>query len=213
VATLQIPIAKAGRNVTIEVDTDFLNDAPDEVINLVILEGLKTVLNSRMSKVKSPKAAAESGSTEEEAKAALAQAEKNLEDLKAGKLKKRTSGASSKTGVAREVMTEARRLAKEDVKNQMRAKGIKISHVKASQITAAANAFIEADPSYITRAEANLSEAKAKTIAIDITALIQEDAKLVEKAEAAKSERKSQLSAKQAGKVAKRKPGAELRAH
>jgi hypothetical protein len=150
--------------------------------------------------------------------AALKIAEENLSNLKAGKITKARGGAKDANGnkVAANVMTEARRLAKEVVKNEIRAAGMKISHVEASVITKAANELIAADPSFIENAKANIEARSAVKSAINIADLVHESPKLVAKAEAAKAERKTQLSAKQAGKAAPRKkkaPEAETAAH
>ena len=83
-------------------------------------------------------------------------------------------------------MTEARRLAKEVVKNEIRAAGMKISFVEASVITKAANELIAADPSFIENAKANIEARSAVKSAINIANLVHESPKLVAKAEAAR---------------------------
>ncbi len=88
----------------------------------------------------------------------------------------------------------------------MKAEKIKISTVKASDITVAAKAFIEADPSIITTAEANLAARAETPVKINIKSLIQADPTLVAKAEAKAAAAKAEkpLSKTQAGKVAPR---------
>jgi hypothetical protein len=157
-----------------------------------------------MSKLAAP-SKLEGAEAEANKAAALAKAEENLSDLKAGKLVKRSASAS-KTGVPREVMTEAIRLAKDVVKNEIRKAGLKISHVAPKEITENAKALVAADPSYVEMATEELAKRAAKPSVIDIKSIIKEDPKLKAKAIAAAAERKSQLSAKQAGKVAPRKP-------
>ena len=89
------------------------------------------------------------------------------------------------------------------VEREIRAAGMKISHVEASEITKAANALIEADPSFIEQATANIeARAEKKVTTVDIKSLIHESPKLVEAANKRKAEAKTQLSAKQAGKPA-----------
>lgn len=209
-AILRIPITKAG-NRPIEIDTDA--DLNDEMYLLALEEGLKVLMNKRMSKVPAQKGL-EGKALSDAQDSAYAIAEENYASLKAGKLRKGRAGPTTADGkkVSGVIMTEARRLAKEVVKNEIRAAGMKISHVEASEITKAANALLDQDPSLIEQAKANL-EARAQTpVALDITTLIKESPKLVEKAEKAKKERKGQLSAKQAGKTAKRSKG-EAQAH
>lgn len=199
-ATLRVPVTKAG--TTIEVNSDTL---PEEAYKFVFEAGLKAVLNLGMSKILTK--GLEGDKLAEAQAAALAKAQENLDNLLAGKIKKGRTTAKDANGnkVSGPVMTEARRLAKEVVKNEIRAAGMKISHVEASVITKAANELIAADPSYIEKATANLEARSTIKSAVDIKALVHESPKLVAKANAAKAERKTQLSAKQAGKVAPRK--------
>ena len=199
-ATLRIPVTKAGS--TIEVDTDKL---PEEAFRFVVEAGLKTLLNMSMSKILTK--GLEGDDLAKAKSAALAKATENLDALLAGKVKKTRSTAKDANGnkVSGPVMTEARRLAKEVVKNEIRAAGMKISHIEASVITKAANELIAADPSFIAQAQANLEARSTVKSAVDIKSLVHESPKLVAKAEKAKAEKKEQLSAKQAGKVAPRK--------
>jgi hypothetical protein len=209
-AILRIPITKAG-NKPIEVDTD--TDIPDAMYQLALEEGLKILLNKGMSKIATK--GLEGDDLEGAKAAAFAKAEENFASLKEGKIKKGRATATDKNGgkVSGVVMTEARRLAKEVVKNEIRAAGMKISHVEASEITKAANALIAADPSFIETATANIEARAAKKVSgVDIASLIHESPKLVQAAEARKAASKTTLSAKQAGKAAPRKR-AEAVAH
>ena len=210
-AVLNIPIAKAGKGVTFSVDMETVNEllAEDAIFKQVVEEGLKTILNSRMSKLSAP-SKLEGKELESAKAAALAKAQENLADLRAGKLTKKTGGATK--GVAGKVMTEARRLARDIIKNEIRKAGMKPSQVEAKDITAAANALIEQDPSLIEEAKANIEERETKPLAIDIKSLVKESPKLQAKAKAKAEQAKANkpLSAKQAGKVAPRKPSAAV---
>lgn len=199
-ATLNVPITKAGSSLSI--DTDAL---PEESFRAVVEAGLKALLNLGMSKILTK--GLEGDKLVEAQAAALAKATENLDNLKAGKVKRGRSTAKDANGnkVSGPVMTEARRLAKEVVKNEIRAAGMKISHIEASVITKAANELIAADPSFITKATENLEARSQVKTTINISTLVHESPKLIAKAEKAKAERKTQLSAKQAGKVAPRK--------
>lgn len=207
-AKLNIPITKAG-NKTIEVDTD-VHLADEGMFKLVIEAGLKAILNLKMSKVKSAKGLSEADAAKEQA-AAMEIAAKNLDDLANARTKKgRAAGTAKIAGV---VMTEARRLAKEVIKNEIRAAGMKVSHVEASTITSLANELLKSDDSYIAQAKVNVEQRSAK-VNVDKEAAISllqklggvaESPKLVAKAEKEKADKKSTLSAKQAGKVAPRK--------
>lgn len=191
-AVIQVPITKAG--ATIDFDTA---DLSDEVYAVVVMEGLKTLLNRGASKITKETYPVEA----ERKNAALAKAAEQVEKVKAGEVKR---GGKAKSKESAVVMTEARRIARNLVKDAMKEEGIKISHVKASEITAAANELINSDPSILEQAKANLAAAEtAPKAKINIKALIKEDPELVKKAEAKKAkERESKpLSAKQAGKV------------
>ena len=196
-AILKIAIAKGGKGAIFEVDTDVLNseDFPADAYQRIIEEGLKSLLNSRMSKLAAP-TKLEGDAFEQNKAAALAKAAENFDLLCKGELVKRA--ASAKSAAPREVMTEARRIAKEVVKTEIRKSGMKPSLVPAADITAAANALIESDPQYIRTAEANLAERATVTSKIDIASLISESPKLKAKAEKAAADKKAQLSAKQA---------------
>lgn len=205
---VNIPISKAG-NRTLQVDA---NSLPADMFKLVVIEGLKAVLNSRMSKITGMKDLEGEALSKLHADA-FKIAEENLANLIAGNIKKKGIAAKSKIPAA--VMTEARRLAKEVVKNEIRKAGHKISHIPASVITAAANKLIADDPSYIDMAKASIEartakttigegqEAQAHAIALLDKLGVSESPELVRKAEAEKAKRKADkpLSAKQAGKT------------
>lgn len=191
------------------VDTRTFND---EVYKEVLLQGIKVIAERNMSKLTK-----EAYPDETERKAAIkAKAEENVRAMADGKIKitgktvKKVSGA---------IMTEAMRLARNLVKDAMKANKIKISHVKASEITAAAKALLESDHSIVATAEANLKAREATPVKINIASLIHVDPSLVAKDEAKRAKEKADkpLSSKQAGKVAPRakasKPTTEHHAH
>jgi|SRR5690348_9870485 len=206
-AILQIPIAKAGKGVTFAVDTDVFNelmaDNPEAAMRIVE-EGFKAILNSRMSKLAAP-SKLEGADYEANKAAALAKAEENLDDLKAGKLVKRASTAKA-TGVDRAVMTKAVQLARDVIRGELRKAGVKISHVAPREITEYAKQQVAENPKYIEDAKALIAEAAEIKPSVDIASVIKLDPKRVAKAEKEKAARKEerQLSAKQAGIVGKR---------
>lgn len=194
---LNIPVTKG--KATLAIDTDAI---PEAVYAYALAEGLKVIMNKGMSKVTKV-----TYPVEDELKAAaMAVAEKNVEAIKNGTIK--IPGAKSATKASGAVMTEARRLAKNIVKDQMKEAGLKISHYPAKEITAAANELLAADPSIIETAAANLEARAAMPVKAEgILATLKADPKLVAAAEAKKS--KSTLSKTQAGKVAPRAKGAK----
>ncbi len=204
-----VPIVLKNGSGIVEVDTSRL---PDDVYREALMQGLKVIAERGMSKMTK-----EAYPDEAERKQAIKEkAEANVQDMYAGKVK--LSGAKSAKKASGAVMTEAMRLARNLVKDAMKANKIKISHVKASEITATAKKLLDDDPSIIVTAEANLKAREATPIKIDIASMIKTDAALVAKDEAkkAKAAAEKPLSKAQAGKVAPRakaKPAAHHTAH
>lgn len=199
-AILSIPITKAG-NRPISVDIDAI---PEAIYAEALAEGLKVILNKRMSKVGSITKL--DGEEKEKAMAlAFSIAQENLAAAMEGKSSKRGSSSSTKLPAA--VRTEAMRLARMVVKDEIRNAGMSPSKVENSVITNAAKQLIEQDPSLIETAKANLEAKVRPATSINLADLgVVESPKLVKKAEEAKLARKAgPISAKQAGKVAPRK--------
>lgn len=196
---VEVVITKAKR--TLGVNVAALSDAMFEEI---IYRGLTDILNSAMSKITVKDLEGEELVAAQTA--AFAKAEENLKTLMEGKVKHKGARGSTKASkVSREVTTEAMRLARDIIKDQIRADGGKPSHYKASDISKWAKELLEADPSYYAQAEATIEARKTKPVAISLAGL-KPDQKLVDKAEAKKAAAKpkagGQLSAKQAGKTA-----------
>src|SRR5438105_4308522 len=110
---------------TVTVDTARL---PDAVYREALMQGLKVIAERAMSKLTK-----ETYPDETERRAAIkAKAEANIEEMYSGKTK--ITGAVAVKKASGAVMTEAMRLARNLVKDAMKANKIKISHVKASEI-------------------------------------------------------------------------------
>lgn len=206
-AVMKISVVKAGGQ-TVDVDTDAITNS--RVYEYIFEIGLKTLLNRGTTKITKASVPVEA----ERFKQAMEAAEKQLKDMYEGKT--RIVGSKAASGKASgEVMTEARRLARNMVKDAMKAKKIKVSYVEASEITKAANALLAADPSIIEKAKASLEARKeegdkAADILSKIVGAVPQSDKLIAKAAAAKAAdaKDKPLSAKQAGKPAKAKPQA-----
>lgn len=201
----KVPVTKG--KATLDVDMDRL---PDAVYREVILQGMKVVLNRGMTKITK-----ETYPNADELKAAaIAKASETVEAMYAGKIRIMGAKAEKTSGA---VMTEARRLARNLVKDELKRQKVKISYVEASEITKAANALIAADPSIIKAAEESLKARDAKSAGIKeklaglVQAVPQSEAKK-KKAEADKAKAKEQLSATQAKLTAKSKPGTQPQA-
>ena len=193
----------------IEVDTALL---PNEVYKEVLIQGLKAIAERNMSKLTK-----EAYPDEGQRKQAIHdRAMENVQAMYDGKIK--ITGAAKVKKASGAVMTEAMRLARNLIKDAMKANKIKISTVKASEITKAAKAYIETNPGLIATAEANIKAREETPMTLDIKSLIKVDPELVAKDEAKKAKAKADkpLSKAQAGKVAPRakgtKPGAQANA-
>ena len=200
-AVLTIPVVKS--KGVIEIDTEKL---PDDVYTEVMLQGLKTLVNRGMTKCTEK----DLGSKEEVVKEAQILAQKNVDKIYAGDIK--FSGKASKTKVTGAVRTEAMRIAKDRVKDALRANGYKLSNIKASVITEAAKALLDEDVSIIQAAEqAIAARSEAPKLPTNVLSLVKEDPELAAKnaKKLADDKAERQLSAKQAGKVKGRKPKAK----
>jgi len=221
-AELQIPITKGKGFLTINTDdVEKGGDMTAEVYREALIQGLKVILNRGMSKI--TKESFENEGGEEAMKAAaMKTAEKTLGAMRTNSI--RFTGEKKASGkVAGEVMTEARRIARNYVKEGLKAEGEKIAHYPAKEITRAANEMIAENPEIVEEAKRIVEARKAETIGtgkIDLKRFaksINKDPKLVAAAEKEKAERKAASSATKAGKVAVRaKPkagGAQHTAH
>jgi hypothetical protein len=193
-AIMQVPVVK-GKGV-VEIDTDTL---PEAVYAEAILQGLKTLVNRGMSKV----TVKDLGDEEKVKAEAMIIAEQNVAKIRSGEIK--FSGKAKASKVSGAVQTEAMRIARNRVKDALKAAGMKISYIKASDITAAAKELVASDDSIVAEATANIAKRAETPMPIDIKALVQEDSSLKAKGEAKKAAAKAekQLSAKQAGIPAK----------
>jgi hypothetical protein len=199
-ASADAPQAKlvkvALKNGAGEIDVD-VNQIPEHVWNEVILQGLKAIAEratSKATKAAYPDEAERKGQI-------LAIAKANVADMYAGKTKLSGQKAAK---VAGKVMTEAMRLARNLIKDALRKAKRKQNSVTAKELTAAAKAYIAANPSIVATAEANL-KAREETPQLDLGKLLGVDvSKLAEV-----TPPKPPMSKTQAGKVAPRAKGAK----
>lgn len=182
---MQIPIVKAKGDIAVDLDK-----LPDEMVQEIWFLGLKAMLNRGMTEVTGT-------DSPQKRKDAMDAAAANLQKLYEGKMR-RTSGQKSAKGQG-EVMTEARRLAKIEVKAALKDAGHKVSYIPASEITRLANEYLatEDGKEIISLAKEAVEKRNAKKGArkIDVSTA-QEDPKLAAKAEKQKAERKKERAAK-----------------
>lgn len=177
---------------SIDVDlNELMQSLPAEAIREIMIQGLKHVLGAKMTKI-----------AKELVGDIQAQAAKNLENLKVGVFGR----ASKPKGVSGAVMTEARRIARLLVKDELKRQKLKVSHYTAAEITAAANGLIDANPGLLKQAEENISARSAGTIKIDLGGL-REDPVKVAKAEEAKAKKKAATTPASAGQLSAAKAG------
>jgi predicted RNase H-like HicB family nuclease len=191
----KVPVVKSKGSVEIDYA-----QIPDDMLRHIIAAGLKVLVNGGTSKITKSTYPDEAELTT----VAQAKAEERASEIIAGTLKVAGSKAKGKTPA--KVMTEARRLAKAYIKDQMREQGLKISHYDAKEITAAANDLLESMPELIAQAEANLKQREEVPVAtkLDLSSLMKVNPAKVQKATEA-NEKKKVLSAKQAGMTTKKK--------
>ena len=198
---INVPIPKA-KDVLV-VTNALIEALPQEVYNEILLQGFKAVLNRGMSKI----TLADLGDADKVKSEAMLKAQANLEDVQAGKV--RITGGAKAGKVSGAVKTEAMRLSRNIIKDELKRLGHKISHYEASEITTFAKEYLEENPSILETAKANL-EARAKIAAGEgdklssLVAKIKTSDVLVAKAEA-KKKKGGTISAKQAGMPAKAK--------
>lgn len=190
---LSVPIAKAKQNL--EVDSDLITD--ERTFQEIFMLGLKAVLTRGMTKITTT--GLEGEELDKARTAAFEKAKENLVAVYEGKIRFMSAKASK---TPRAVTTEALRQAREDIKEQMKASGIKLRYVKASQVTAMARALIADDPSYLENANKVIAERaeRSKKIKIDVSTIELDEEKMAEDAKE-KEEAGKVLSALQAGKV------------
>lgn len=189
---LRIPVVKA-KGEYLELDTDIL---PIHVYKEIMIQGAKVVLNRGQTKI--TKAAFPD--PQDLRDAAMAKAQETLEAMYQGKI--RVMGGSKSDKVPREVMTLARQMAKQIVKQQIKDAGMRIGSFETKDITAAANAMLIATPAIVEQARADLENRnKLKITGFDVTSL-KKSAKKEQELERKKAEKV--LSAAKMGQVAQR---------
>lgn len=193
-AVYQVPILKA--KLSIEIDSGKLHE---DIYAYALQLGMKSIAN-RLSKIKK-----EDFATDEEYQTAAFEASTKLVEAMYSGKGIRMVGVKAKAKTAGAEKVEARRLARDVVKSQIKAAGEKLKNYSAADITEAADALIEANPEILAEAKANLAARadKAEKLKIDVKA-ITKSAKPAKPKASPKAE--GQLSATQAGLVAKGKP-------
>lgn len=199
---MRIPVTKSGG--VVEIDTSAI---PQDVYEAALAEGLKALVNKGMSKITLKDL---EGAELAKAKAAAqAKAEENAAGILDGTIK--LPGRKSHSKEPAEVMAEARRLAKNLVKDELKEANIRLKDVASKDLTAWAKKVLDSNPELITEARANVEARKESKLAgtINLKGLVGVSFDTLKASgEAAKAkavERGKQLSAKQAGMPAKRK--------
>ena len=135
---ISVPVSKAG----IDFDLD-LDQTPDEIYKIMLVTGAKTLLGRGLTKF------TVRGLVGEELEAMREKIAQKVQETIQSIYKNtiRIAGRrKAKTGIPRAVLTEAMKQAKEAIKVILRKKKIKLSTVKASELTKAATSYLEANP-------------------------------------------------------------------
>ncbi len=155
--TVLIPKAKQ----SLEVD---LSQLPEEVWSEVVNLGLKSLLTRGMTEIKTT--GLEGKALETAQHAAFEVAQGNLEKMYSGEIRLTTTKRVKVKGKER---TRALQKAKNIVKAQMKAEGLKISHYSAKEITMAAESVLEDNPELIAEARAELEAEEKQTAKVKIS--------------------------------------------
>jgi len=155
-ATIDVVINKAGKE-PIPVDMDRINALESEQFQFLFINGLKTVMERGLGKVKSKDLEGDELAKEQAKGREIVL--KNLNDVYEGKFRI-PGGKGSK--LPQKVKTEAMRLARIAVKAAIKENGQRIKDYSAKEITELAAGAMEEDPSFVTEATANLAAAETK---------------------------------------------------
>jgi hypothetical protein len=188
---LEVAVTKA--NSTLSIDTAAI---PQPVYEAALAIGLKHMVNMGMSKITGLKTMSETELAKAQADA-MKIAEKNLSKIMDGSIKIPGMKAKSDGKTPKAILDEARRMAKAKVKAILKEKGYVLKTIPAKELTAAANAFVTANPSILKEAEAAIEARNRVTTSDDSLAAIFAGI-------SAQPAPEKQLSAAQAGKTAKR---------
>jgi hypothetical protein len=140
---LQIPVPKAGKEVTVEIDpNEVMAEWPEDTIREILTQGLKVVLNRGQTKLKSVRNMTDKADAEAEAKAIVATVEKQIELCKAGKIKV-TGGKTKAAGSRSPERVIAMQLARQAVKDELKRRNMKPSHYAQSEISKMAEQLLQ----------------------------------------------------------------------
>ncbi len=203
----KIPLKGGGE---LEVQADIIGKLGDTSYDEILFLGLKAALSKGLDKAVGVVKGLSADQLEVAKAKGVEKAKANLEALISG-----TAKTSKKKAVKtdRALQSEALRIAREMVRNGLIAAGEKVSYRPLSEITLAAKALIEANPTILEMAQANMDAAANATKAVseklaEIVKTVKPSDKLIKAAaeKKAKAAADKPLSAKQAGKTKKHIP-------
>lgn len=193
--TIQLWCPKAGRYF--EIDP---SQIPIEVYTEALQKGLESFMNRGMTKILT--AGLEGKELNDAREQAAEVAEANVEKMLKGEVRLRGSTRSASkaaNALERKANTLALQKARGLVREAMKRNGIKVSYVKASEITSAAKVYLADHPDMVEEAKAELAKIEANADDVDVSNIKIDPAK-VAAAEEKKKAAKEQLTALQAGK-------------
>lgn len=205
--SLVIPVPKGTYKDDIGSVEVCLQAIPRDSYQEILIKGLASILVRGMSDIKdkeNPKNRA----------LAMEQAQKNLKDVYTSKIRM-SKGVRAK-GMSGEIKTQAMRDAREIIKAHIKAKGLKVTSYKASEISAEAQNLLDGEygPEIIAAAKATVEARHKEQGKIKVDLSIQPDPALVAKAEAkAKRSKKPKADKVPLGEVMQRAKPAQATAH
>jgi hypothetical protein len=193
-----IPVVKGGGVVSINI-----TDMPDQSYRGIVASGLKIAINSGATKItQDTDAEGKKYYTEENKKAALELARKKVEQLMTGDFKF-GRGSTADKGLPHKLVVLATQKARDAIRQLIKDSGGKVTHYKASDITAAAKALLadeEKGKYFYDEAQAELDK-QSKVNLSGFTLGIHEDPEKVKKAKEKTKLDVGQLSAAAASRT------------
>lgn len=152
---IDVSVSKGKGTIRVYVD-----DIPETMFLEAVTRGLKDMANTGLAKVTVKGLEGEELQKAQSKAMEIAQA--NIDKVLAGTF--RTGRTTSAGKVPGRVMTEARRLAKAQVKAEIKLAGFKISHIPAKQITDLANQYLASEDgaAIVEQARLNIEAIDAK---------------------------------------------------
>jgi vacuolar-type H+-ATPase subunit E/Vma4 len=153
-AEITLTIKHGGADYTVVIDTEVI---PERLYLAALERGLKDFVKSGITKAKFDMTGLEGEALEAKQSKVQEKIKENVEKIYADKTIVR-GAPKKKSGVPKNVMTEAMHMARAHLKALMKKQRIPIAKIKASALTAAAQSYLETNPEILKKAYAIIEE-------------------------------------------------------